>query len=294
MSSKEVSEWIRQDGYNWVSSVSDEVLLKILDSHFSVLESDPFLSMSFPANIPQMNDDQSVNYMTNAHSAFADEWLHCLGELRAGGWDDSSTDLRQAYIKALAPSPTLYNAASCYKTESHDLLISYLRSWTQTQSSRQASENHLKQQIKKSLLEKGGAAASVKPATPTSPQGKKAEVKEAAALRSEVKALQTQIKEMKGSPTAPAKFFCNGCGYDYFRDHRKIPCEENCVFEEHAEHNTGYKSGRPWPQGKRKLFWGSPAEYLAKYGKEMPERGKLYLELKKDFALKRQRPTNDK
>ena len=298
MTSKEVSEWIRKDGYNWVSSVTDSVLLKKLDTHFSVLESDPFLSMSFPANIPQMNEDQSVNYMTNAHSAFADEWLHCLGELRAGGWDDSSTDLRQAYIKALAPSPTLYNAASCYKTDSHDLLISYLRSWTQTQSSRQASENHLKQQIKKSLLAKGEATTSVKTATPASPQGKKAEVKEAAALRSEVKQLQTQIKEMKhhASPTASGKFFCNGCGYDYDRDHRKIPCEDACVFEEHEEHNKGYKSGKPWPQGKRKLFWGSPAEYQAKYGKEMPERGKLYLELKreraKEYELKRQRQTD--
>jgi hypothetical protein len=85
---------------------------------------------------------------------------------------------------------------------------------------RQASENHLKQQSKKSLLAKGEAA-------PASPQGKKAEVKEAAALRSEVRQLQTQIKEMKhASPTAPGKFYCNWCGYDHFRDHRKVPCSK--------------------------------------------------------------------
>jgi hypothetical protein len=282
MTSKEVSDWIRKEGYSWVTSLTDGVLLKKLDTHFSVLESDPFLSMSFPANIPQMNEDQSVNYMTNAHSAFADEWLYALGELRAGGWDDSSTDLRQAYIKALAPSPTLFNAASCYKTDSHDLLISYLRSWTQQQSSRQASENHLRQQIKKSLLKAEAPAAGAKPTTPASPQSKK-ETKDAAALRSEVRALQTQIKEMQhAAPTAKNSmiFFCHGCGYEYVRDSRKIPCEEACVFEEHADHNTGYKSGVKWPQDKRKLFWGSPEEYQRKYGKEMPEKGKLYLQMR--------------
>ncbi len=285
MSSQEVSDWIRQEGYSWVKDVKDIVLLRKLDTHFSVLESDPFLAMSFPANIPQMNEDQSVNYMTNAHSAFADEWLHCLGELRAGGWDDSMTDLRQAYIKALAPSPTLYNAASCYKTDSHDLLISYLRGWTQQQSSRQASEQHLKQQIKKSLLPKAETPVTgAKPATPTSPQSKK-ETKDTAALRSEVRALQTQIKGLQSTALTPksqdqGKFFCHGCGYEYLRDFRKIPCEDACVFAEHADHNTGYKSGVQWPQGKRKLFWGSPEEYQRKYGKEMPEKGKLYLEMR--------------
>jgi hypothetical protein len=35
----------------------------------------------------------------------------------------------------------------------------------------------------------------------------------------------------------------------------------------------------PWPTGKRKLFWGNPEDYRKKYGKEMPERGKKYLEM---------------
>jgi hypothetical protein len=300
MSPKEVSEWIKKSGYDWVKKIPDEVLLRKLDSYFSVLESDPFLAMSFPSHIPHTNKDGSINYMANAHSAFADEWLHCLNELRQGGWDDSSTDLRQAYIKALQPSPTLYNAAVCYATESHDLLISYLRSWTQMMSSRQESDTQRKEQLKRILLEKGAdtAGATPKPPTPatTSSPQKKPDAKVAGALRSEVKALQTQLKQLqqtqqKYTPTEPApsksEFFCNGCGYTYQRDHRKIPCEEACVFEEHEEHNAGYKSGVAWPAGKRRLFWGSPAEYQRKYNKEMPERGKIYLELRKSQLPKR-------
>jgi hypothetical protein len=244
--------------------------------------------------------------MANAHSAFADEWLHCLNELRQGGWDDSSTDLRQAYIKALQPSPTLYNAAICYATESHDLLISYLRSWTQLMSSRQESDVQRKEQLKRLLLEKGAdvagadtAGATPKSVVPASPQ-KRPDAKGAAALRSEVKALQTQLKQLqqtqqRNTPSEPAlpkgEFFCNGCGYSYNRTGpyagKRVPCEDTCVFEEHEEHNAGYKSGVAWPAGKRRLFWGSPAEYQKKYGKEMPERGKIYLELRKSNMAKR-------
>jgi hypothetical protein len=287
MSSKEVSAWIKKSGYDWVKAIPDEVLLRKLDTYFSVLESDPFLAMSFPTNVPHTNKDGSINYMANAHSAFADEWLHCLNELRQGGWDDSETDLRAAYIKALLPSPTLHNAAVCYATDSHDLLISHLRSWTQMMSSRQTPDSQRKEQLKKTLLEKG-VTNSTPPQPPSaggSPQQKRAEPKGTAALRSEVKALQTQIKQLTQQPkvapqeVAPPrnKFLCNGCGYTYERDGRKIPCEEVCVFADHAEHNAGYKSGTPWPEGKRKLFWGSPEEYQKKYNKEMPEKGRAYL-----------------
>ena len=149
-------------------------------------------------------------------------------------------------------------------------------------------------------MEKGAdtAGATPNPLTPatTSSPLKKPDTKGAVALRSEVKALQTQIKQLqqtqqKNTPLEPVstkgEFFCNGCGYTYQRDHRKIPCEDTCVFEEHAEHNTGYKSGVSWSTGKRRLFWGSPAEYQKKYGKEMPERGKIYLELRKSKETKR-------
>ena len=118
-------------------------------------------------------------------------------------------------------------------------------------------------------------------------QGKsKKEQKEAKALQSKVASLQNEVKQLKegggaAASTAkkPEKFFCNGCGYDYVRDHRKIPCEPDCVFEEHADQNVGYKTGVRWPDGKRKLFWGNPDDYRKKYNKEMPERGKQYLEM---------------
>jgi hypothetical protein len=163
-------------------------------------------------------------------------------------------------------------------------------------ASRQSSDSQRKEQLKKTLLEKG--VVDPNSATPQQPQQshpavaspsqKKAEVRGTAALRSEVKALQTQIKQLTQQPkntpqefaSPKSKFFCHGCGYEYERDHRRIPCEEACVFAEHAEHNAGYKSGTRWPDGKKRLYWGSPEEYQKKYNKEMPERGKIYLEMR--------------
>jgi hypothetical protein len=233
--------------------------------------------MRFPSNIPQMNSDGTVNYMTVAHNAFAEQWLNALSELRMGGWDESMTNLRLAYVKALEACPTLHNEAACYRTESHDFLISYLRAWTQKKSSEQAADKQRRLQIQSTL-------------PPTSPvkrpaPGEAKESRDVKALKTQNAVLQNQVRQLKqggGAAAAPTKkpeFFCNGCGYTFFIDHRKVPCDPVCVFEEHAEQNVGYKTGVPWPPGKRKLFWGSPEDYRQKYGVEMPERGKQYLEM---------------
>ena len=283
MTEKEVVQWTKSDPtYTWVKNIRDEILLKALDSHFSVLDPEPFLSMRFPSNIQQMHPDGTVNYMTVAHNAFAEQWLNALSELRLGGWDESMTDLRLAYVKALEPCPTLHNEAACYRTEFHDFLISHLRAWTQKKASEQAADKQRRLQLQSTLL----PAQQVTSPAKKPADGQTKEMKDAKALQSKVASLQNEVKQLKegggaaaGPAKKPEKFFCNGCGYEYVRDHRKIPCEPDCVFEEHADQNVGYKNGVAWPDGKRKLFWGNPDDYRKKYNKEMPERGKQYLEM---------------
>jgi hypothetical protein len=289
MSDEEVAQWIKSDpGYSWVKKLNDAILIKLLDTHFSVLDPDPFLAMRFPSNIPQMLPDGLVNCMTVPHSAFAEQWLNCLSELRQGGWDDSMTDLRQAYITALEPCPTLYNEAVRYRTSSHDLLISYMRAWTQRKASEQAADKECRNNLKASLQ----SVASEQKAMPSPSKREEPikQTKEVNALRSEVFKLTKSLDQMKRKDPVQSKkettaepFFCNGCGYTFQRDGRRIPCENSCVFEGHAEQNVGYRSGVPWPEGKRKLYWGTPEDYLKKYEKEMPENGKQYLELRATY-----------
>ena len=286
MNGTEISAWLKKDpDYNWVKGIRDEVLLRQLDTHFSVNEAEPFLSMRFPDSIPQISADGTVNYMNTAHSAFAEQWLDALRELRQSGWDESAVDLRQTYISALETCPTLYNKAISSNTKSFEMLISDMRFWTQKKTSNQASEKQHKSQLQAALLHKAHQHATPAQQTivaPTPSQTKRSDTKEVKALRTELALLKQQSASAGGKPST---FFCNGCGYTFQRDGRRIPCESSCIFEDHAEHNTGYKTGVRWPENKRRLYWGSPAEYQTKFGKEMPEKGKQYLEYRaKQFA----------
>jgi hypothetical protein len=130
---REISEWVKGDpGFNWVKQVSDQDLLKHLDKHFSILDHEPFLAMKFPGptqGYSTTTEDGDTCYFAMPFSNFADKWLRSLKDLRQGGWDDTHRDLKQAFVNALEAQPTLHREATTYKTESHDLLISHMRSW---------------------------------------------------------------------------------------------------------------------------------------------------------------------
>ena len=112
--------------------MSDQDLLKHLDKHFGILDHEPFLAMKFPSpaqGYSATTEDGDTNYFAIPFSNFADKWLRSLKDLRQGGWDDTHRDLKQAFVNALETQPTLHREATTYKTESHDVLISHMRSW---------------------------------------------------------------------------------------------------------------------------------------------------------------------
>jgi hypothetical protein len=302
MTDDELSAWIRSDPkYEWVKTVSDADLIRFLDKHFSVLDSETFLSMRIlgPPEVPHTIGDD-VNYCAGVHSAFADRWLNRLTELRAGGWDDSVSDLRQAYINALENQPTLQNEARTYRTSSHDRLISHLRAWTQQKAAEQAAHKQRRDKVKASAAPTPSAQSSPSQTKPTGTQL----VKDGALAR-EVKALRTEIAQLKSQTPAnqapnsqanqPASMFCNGCGRSYTNENgRVMPCLNKCVYSEHPEHNARYQQGQPWPPNKPPLTWGTVQGYLEKYGKEMPQIGKNYLERRAKNARKRERERQEK
>lgn len=286
----EIHACVKDDpGSLWIKGIPDHELIHYLDTHFNVVDADAFLSLRFPGpNGPEgyepLTEDGDTNYFAVALGAFADQWLERLSELRKGGWDETSVNLRQAFINAVELQPTLFREATTYATTSHDILISHMRAWCY----RKESEIEKHARARRATQTKGASAGGSVRAAPKSPSTDK----KPADVNQQIRALRTELNALK-HPDRPVtaripshinsktQWWCHGCGKTYFRDGRPIPCEAACVYEEHAEHNTGYRKGIPYPAGKYALSWGPSAEaYKQKYGKDMPPSGKKFLELK--------------
>jgi|GEM_PF-3058257 len=296
-SAAEIAKWIRDDPeYKWVKQVSDQDLLRHLDLHFSILDHEPFLALKFPGpsqGYPTTTEDGDTNYFATSFSNFADKWLRSLKDLRQGGWDDSHRDLKQTFVNALESQPTLHREASTYKTESHDLLIAHLRSWCIVRENEVNKNAHTRAETAAAR----NGDKSPKSKTNSSEKSYERQIK---ALRTELTSLKQggHVSDKPITARIPAsvdtktQWYCHGCGKTYTRDkYRGIPCERQCVYSDHEEHNKDYKKGKAWPIEKAPLTWGTIASYQEKYKKEMPAIGKRFIELRaKQISRKRERP----
>jgi hypothetical protein len=285
--------WLESDPhYKWVKTIPDVELLRCIDKHFCILDHEPFVAMKFggPAQgYHATTEDGDTNYFASAFSAFADKWLNALKDLKTGGWDDKTRDLRQTFVDALESQPTLHREASTYRTTNHEILIAYMRGWC-IQRETEVQKNA------QTRAETAAARGAVKP------PGNDKQMKE---YERQVKALRTQIDNLKAQggtgdrvviariPShidSKTEWYCHGCGKTYKKEKGKaIPCETRCVYSEHAEHNKEYKKGKAWPADKNPLSWGTVDTYKAKYKVDMPPTGKKYLELRAKYARKRER-----
>jgi hypothetical protein len=308
----QVSEWLKSDpGYKWVKNVSDIDLLRTIDKHYCILDHEPFVAMKFGSpsqGYHPTTADGDTNYFASAFSAFSDRWLNALKDLRTGGWDDANRDLKQTFVNALEAQPTLHREASTYKTDCHEILIAYMRSWCILR------ETDVKKNAK-TRAESTAARASAD--TAKSPGGDKQMEKyerQIKVLRTEIGALKAQggathyggaaaanqpdrptVARFPSTVDPKTQWYCNGCGKTYSKDGRPIPCERQCVYSEHAEHNKDYLKGKPWATDKSPLSWGTAEGYKARYKQEMPPTGKKFIELRAKYAAqnarKRERPT---
>ena len=289
----EVAEWIKADRtYAWVKAIPDHKLIQYLNQHFSILDHETFLALRIPGpdELPIQTEDGDINYCAHALNAFSGKWLKHLTDLRNGGWDDSSTDLKQAFINALETQPTLHREARCQVTTSHDLLISHMRYWCQQ---KEAEVRKFAANRKQSAAASPFSGSYAKTATTDKPLDRVADK-----LAKQIKVLRTEMSAYsQGERTARTPdhvdrnthFYCHGCGRTWKRDGRTIPCEKTCIFADHADHNHEYKKGKAFPLDKAPLTWGTEAAYLEKYKREMPHVGKKFLELRAKHQRKRDR-----
>ena len=292
----EFTAWLEKDPkYTWVKTIPDDELLRCIDKHFCILDHEPFVAMKFGGPVQGYHpttEDGDTNYFASAFSAFADRWLNALKELKTGGWNDKTRDLRQTFVNALEAQPTLHREASTYKTASHELLIAYMRGWCIQRETEVQKNAHTRAET--------AAARTAAVKSPTRDKSEKDKYEKAIkVLRTEINALKAQGGTGERTVTArvpshidsKTQWYCHGCGKTYSKDGRAIPCETQCVYHEHAEHNTEYRKGKAWPADKIPLSWGTAESYRAKYKTELPPTGKKYIELRAKYARKRERPT---
>lgn len=300
----QVSEWLKSDpSYKWVKNVSDVDLLRTIDKHYCILDHEPFVAMKFGSasqGYHPTTADGDTNYFASAFSAFSDKWLNALKDLRTGGWDDANRDLKQTFVNALEAQPTLHREASTYKTDCHEILIAYMRSWCILRET----------DVKKNAKTRAEATAA-RTSTDTSAKSPGGD-KQMEKYERQIKVLRTEIGALRAQGGAAAsdrptvarypstidpktQWYCHGCGKTYSKDGRPIPCERQCVYSEHAEHNSYYLKGKAWPTDKNPLSWGTAEGYKARFHQEMPPTGKKFLELRAKYASqnarKRERPT---
>jgi hypothetical protein len=292
----EFTAWLESDPhYKWVKNVPDVELLRCIDKHFCILDHEPFVAMKFGGpsqGYHPTTEDGDTNYFASTFSAFADKWLNALKDLKTGGWDDKTRDLRQTFVNALEAQPTLHREASTYRTTNHEILIAYMRGWciqreTEVQKNAQVRAETAATRIKS-------------PAQDKDKQMEKYE-KQIKVLRTEIGALKAQggassdrviTARIPSHIDSKTQWYCHGCGKTYSKDGRAIPCESQCVYYEHAEHNKDYRKGKAWPAGKTPLSWGTAETYKAKHKIDLPPSGKKYLELRAKYARKRERPSD--
>jgi hypothetical protein len=292
----EFTAWLEKDPkYTRVKTIPDDELLRCIDKHFCILDHEPFVAMKFGGPVQGYHpttEDGDTNYFASAFSAFADRWLNALKELKTGGWNDKTRDLRQTFVNALEAQPTLHREASTYKTASHELLIAYMRGWCIQRETEVQKNAHTRAET--------AAARTAAVKSPTRDKSEKDKYEKAIkVLRTEINALKAQGGTGERTVTArvpshidiKTQWYCHGCGKTYSKDGRAIPCETQCVYHEHAEHNTEYRKGKAWPADKSPLSWGTAESYRAKYKTELPPTGKKYIELRAKYARKRERPT---
>jgi hypothetical protein len=293
----EFAAWLESDPqYKWVKTIPDTELLRCIDKHFCILDHEPFVAMKFggPAQgYHPTTEDGDTNYFASAFSAFADRWLNALKELKTGGWDDKTRDLRQTFVNALEAQPTLHREASTYRTTNHEILIAYMRGWCIQRETEVQKNAHTRAQTA------AARTAAVKSPTHDRSASDKYE-KQIKVLRTEIGALKAQvgtgdravIARIPSHIDSKTQWYCHGCGKTYSKDGRAIPCETQCVYYEHAEHNKEYKKGKAWPADKAPLSWGTAESYKAKYKIDLPPTGKKYIELRAKYARKRERPSD--
>jgi rubrerythrin len=284
MTEEEIDSWVQKDlGFSWFKTLSDEVLIKVMDRLHSSVNPAPFFRLVIDAKIPNMKDGD-LYYPVLEFTTHADKWINALSDLIKGGWNEKSTDLKQVFLSSVISCQLVHDQA---KREMHQdvlRLIATLKKWIIVQDNDIQDAKAAKDALKSKL-----GTTDTKPSIETD----KSFEKRVRALFTAMQAPNTQAQAAglaagQDKTTTGPMWQCPHCGNEWRDDAAKPPrCKKECVYHEHKDFNKTEK----YPKGAKPLSWKAygepyPPKQQAFFDKRDVQKGAYTMNLKPEGRRK--------
>ena len=114
MTEGEIDDWIEADqAFTWFRSLSDEILILVLDRIYGSTTPEPFFRLKLASNLPTVKQGE-LYYPVKEFTQHCDNWLNMLAQnsqLAKSGWDHTHTDLPEVFLASIESSTLVLNQA---------------------------------------------------------------------------------------------------------------------------------------------------------------------------------------
>ena len=284
MSEKEINRWVatcRAEGFKWFATLSDELLVMLMNRLNASVNPAPFFRMKLAADLPALKDGE-IYYPVDEFQLHTEEWVTKLNALVVAGWNENSANLKEVFMASIESCKTLHAQA---KREIHTdvhRLIAVLQKWLIKQDNEVQIQIAAKSQIKTDST--GGTAESKSSLQKQMEQLQKENKAvramftamneaggESADKRSKkakgVAALITDTKDDGGK----TMYKCCHCGNNWADVGKPVRCRDvECVYIQNKDYKA---SANKWPENKAALTWRA-------YGQPYPPKQQAYFDRK--------------
>ena len=103
MSEKEINRWVatcRVEGFKWFATLSDELLVMLMNRLNASVNPAPFFRMKLAADLPALKDGE-IYYPVDEFQLHTEEWVTKLNALVVAGWNENSANLKEVFMASI-------------------------------------------------------------------------------------------------------------------------------------------------------------------------------------------------
>jgi hypothetical protein len=283
MSEKEINRWVatcRAEGFLWFRTLSDELLVLLMNRLNASVNPAPFFRMKLAADLPALKEGE-LYYPVDEFQLHTEEWVTKLNALVVAGWNENTANLKEVFMASIESCKVLHAQA---KREVHSdvhRLIAVLQKWLIKQDNEVQIQIAAKTQVK---ADTSGSAAESKGGS------LQKQMEQLQKENKAVRAMFTAMTEAGGGSASKKKskkaaalvtdtkeegtkamYKCCHCGNNWADVGKPVRCRDvECVYIEHKDYKA---SKSAWPENKAALTWRA-------YGQPYPPKQQAYFDRK--------------